>query len=272
MGIAVDEIIENVEITKKRRSGAFNMPSSHYHDHYEIYYLKKGKVRYFVGENIYDLDEGDVILIPPHEIHRTAALMNEGAERLLIAFTNEFIMYAPDDRIFSCFNVCYFKNPDVGDIIEKAASEYLNKDSFSDDLITGYIREILVVLSRSANINRISEKTFNDSIIQKAVHYICENYAKDLSLTMLSREFALSESHFSRQFKLFTGFGVAEYIATVRVQNAEKLLVTTKIPITQIAQNCGFNSSSYFAAVFKKIRGTSPASLRKKRRNKHETN
>ncbi len=268
MGIAVDEIIENVEITQKRRSGAFNMPASHYHDHYEIYYLKKGRVRYFVDERIYDLSEGDVILIPPHAIHRTAALMNEGAERLLIAFTNEFIMYSPGDRIFSCFDVCYFKNPPIKDAIEKAASEYSARDRYSDDLIAGYIREILVILKRSTDVNHTQEISENDSIIQSAVHYISENYSRELSLSLLAREFALSESHFSRQFKVYTGFGVNEYIATVRVKNAEKMLVTTKAPITEIAQNCGFNSSSYFAAVFKKVRGVSPISVRKKRGDK----
>lgn len=269
MGIAVDEIIENVEITEKRRSGAFNMPVSHYHDHYEIYYLKKGRVRYFVGERIYDLDEGDVILIPPHAIHRTASLKNEGAERLLIAFTNEFVMYSPGDRIFSGFEVCYYKKPPVKEIIEKAASEFFNKDRYSDELIAGYIRETLVHLKRISDVNYIEEKSDNDSIIQNAVHYICDNYSTDLTLTELAREFALSESHFSRQFKAYTGFGVNEYIATVRVKNAEKMLITTNSPITEIAQNCGFNSSSYFAAVFKKVRGTTPISVRKKRGNKN---
>ena len=83
---------------------------------------------------------------------------------------------------------------------------------------------------------------------------------------MIAENFALSESHFSRQFKLYTGFGVNEYISTVRVKNAEKLLATTTLPVTQIAQNCGFNSSSYFASVFKKVRGISPGEVRKKRR------
>lgn len=268
MGIAVDEIIENVEINEKHRSSAFNMPSAHYHDHYEIYFLKRGRVRYFVDERIYDLSEGDVILIPPHAIHRTAALMNEGAERILIAFTNEFIMCAPSDRVFRCFKERYFKAPPLKESVEKAASEYYNKDSYSDDLIAGYIREILVFLCRMSGAEKQQEVSFNDTIIQKAVLYIRDNYHQELSLSSLSREFALSESHFSRQFKAYTGFGVNEYIATVRIKNAEKLLVTTDLPVTEIAQNCGFNSSSYFAAVFKKVRGISPGKVRKKRGEK----
>ena len=264
MGIAIDEIIENIAVTKEKRAGAYNMLSSHYHDHYEIYLLTKGNVRYFVDERIYDLSEGDVVFIPPHVIHKTATLMNKGAERLLIAFTNEFIMYPPSDKIFSCFDVCYFKNPPVKDLIEKAAEEYFNKDRYSEDLIAGYIREILVKLRRSMDINNPDKSSENNSIIQNAVHYISKNYSNDISLSELAKKFAISESHFSRQFKAYTGFGLNEYISTVRVKNAEKLLVTTKLPVTEIAQNCGFNSSSYFAAVFKKVRGVSPITMRKK--------
>ncbi len=267
MGFAADEVIENIAVTKEIRAGAYNMPSAHYHDHYEIYYLAKGNVRYFIDEEIYDLEEGDVVLIPPHVIHKTATLMNKSAERILIAFTNEFIMYPQNDRIFSCFDISYFKVPPVKELIRKAEKEYFNKDRYSEDLIAGYIREILVTLERTVERKPYKENSLNCSIIQQAVHYISENYHSELSLSMLSSEFALSESHFSRQFKMHTGFGVNEYIVTVRVKNAERMLLTTNLPVTQIAQNCGFNSSSYFAAVFKKIRGKSPISVRKKRGN-----
>ena len=261
MGFAIDEVIENVAVTKERRASAYNMPSSHYHDHYEIYYLTKGSVRYFIDERVYDLNEGDVILIPPHVIHRTATLMNKGAERLLIAFTNEFIMYPQSDRIFSCFDVCYFKNPPIKDLVEKSAEEYFNKDRYSEDLIAGYIREMLVKLKRLTEENTFVPQSHNDSIIQNAVHYICNNYSKDLSLSVIAKKFALSESHFSRQFKLYTGFGVNEYISTVRIKNAEKMILTTSESITQIAQNCGYNSSSYFTAVFRKTLGITPKKL-----------
>ena len=265
MGFAFEEAIDTVAVTKEKRESSYKMPAAHYHNHYEIYYLIKGKVRYFINDRIYDINEGDVVLIPPHIIHKTAILMNESAERLLISFTNKFIVYPRNDEIFSCFENCYFKNPQIGGIVEKAADEFNNKDRYSDELIAGYIREILVKLNRLADKSAYQEVSWNNSIVQKAVLYICENYEKDISLSFLAKKFALSESHFSRQFKMYTGFGVSEYISTVRVKNAEKLLVTTKLSVTDVAQKCGFGSSSYFASVFKKIRGITPLAVRGKR-------
>lgn len=266
MGLATDEVIQNFAVTREKRAGAYNMISSHYHDHYEIYFLKKGNVRYFVGDKVFDLSAGDVVLISPHVIHKTATLKNQGAERILIAFTDKFIMYPKHDKIFSCFDTIYFKNAPVKELIEKAEEEARLSDRFCEDLIVGYIREILVTLTRLSKKAAPPDSLEKNSVIRRAVLYICENYSSEISLTMLARNFGASESHFSRQFKMFTGFGVNEYISTVRVKNAEKLLVTTNLSVTQIAQRCGFNSSSYFAAVFKKTRGISPCAMRKKRR------
>ena len=266
MRLALDEVIQNYTVTREKRASAYNMSSSHYHDHYEIYFLAKGSVRYFIEDRVFDLEEGDVVLIPPHVIHRTATLKNKSSERVVIAFTNKFIMYPKNDKIFSCFEVRYFKNPEVRELIERSENEFINKDRYSEELIAGYIREIIVKLKRLTDEIQDEKHTMSNSVIRNAVRYISDNYSQELSLSMLAENFGMSESHFSRQFKTFTGFGVNEYIATVRVKNAEKMLAVTKLPVTEIAQNCGFSSSSYFAAVFKKVRGITPGDVRKKRR------
>ena len=266
MRLAVEEIIQNYDITREKRASAYNMPDSHFHDHYEIYFLTKGSVRYFIEDRVFDLDAGDVVLIPPHAIHKTATLKNKGSERIVIAFKNEFIVYPQNDRLFSCFEIMYFKAPPIRELVEKAEKEFNYKDRYSEDLIAGYIREILIKLKRLTDITNPKEYSEKESVMQNAVRFISENYNQDLSLSMIAENFAVSESHFSRQFKAFTGFGVNEYISTVRVKNAEKMLVTTRMPITDIAQRCGFNSSSYFASVFKKVRGISPGEVRRNRR------
>ena len=52
------------------------------------------------------------------------------------------------------------------------------------------------------------------------------------------------------------------YISDVRIREAKKLLVTSKLNITQIAQAVGFDGSSQFSRTFKKIAGTSPLKYR----------
>ena len=68
----------------------------------------------------------------------------------------------------------------------------------------------------------------------------------------------IGPSYFSKQFKAITGVGLIEYLNLTRITAAEKLLTETNRPITEVAMECGFNDSNYFAAVFKKIKGITP--------------
>lgn len=100
-------------------------------------------------------------------------------------------------------------------------------------------------------------------MFRKIAEYITDNYSSEITLELLSKKFTISKSHMSRQFKAATGFNISEYISVVRIKNAQRLLLTTNYHITQIATMCGFNNSSYFTAVFKRILGISPLKLRK---------
>lgn len=258
---AYNEEISSYYIERRTRTNAVLMPSTHYHNHYEIYYLRKGKARYFIDNTTIDLNEGDMVLIPPYVIHRTAYIEDGELERLLITFTLDFMKKPEDDPVFRCFERYYIKKADVHkSLLNSIEAESNSPDEFSDELIRNYIATLLIRLSR------ITEKTAFEakapSFIQQITEYITENYATEITLDELSKEFSVSKSHLSRQFKAITGFGINEYITIVRVRNAERLILTTDLSITDIATLCGFNDSNYFSSVFKKLKGIPPLKFR----------
>lgn len=256
------ERISDYSIVREVREKPTSMLRAHYHGHYEIYYLASGKVRYFIENMTFDLKAGDMILIAPHIIHRTASIEDKSMERVLLSFRSEFIGRNGSDPIFKCFGRYFI--PDAGMLAPIFASiEKENKlsDGFSRDMIRCCIEMLLVRISRMKEADLLGNGA--PHTIQKIAKYISDNYAAEISLDMLSEKFAISKSHLSRQFKSATGFGLSEYISLVRVKNAQRLLMTTNRPVTEIATACGFNDSSYFSAVFKKFLGSSPLRLRK---------
>jgi transcriptional regulator GlxA family with amidase domain len=60
----------------------------------------------------------------------------------------------------------------------------------------------------------------------------------------------------------YTHTGILDYLTQYRVAHAQRLLVTTDLPVLEIALACGFNSLSRFYAAFKKICGRSPRTYR----------
>lgn len=237
------------------------MPVSHYHSYYEIYYLTKGNVRYFIDNTIYDLSAGDIVLIPPNIIHKTSVIDEGASERLLIWFTPEFLEKDRNDHVFDCFKKHHIKNvTKLNDILSSVETEHKTNDKFSKELIKTQIITLLIQLSRMSADKSNEVKT--PSFIQKISNYIGENFANEITLDNLCEEFSISKSHLSRLFKNSTGFGINEYITIVRIKNAERLILSTELPVTEIATRCGFNDSNYFSSVFKKIKGISPLKFR----------
>lgn len=117
---------------------------------------------------------------------------------------------------------------------------------------------MIVLLFRSEKKTKSENLSENEKIIQDAAKYISENFSDDITLKKLAEKYAMSESHFSRTFKKYTGLGVSKYVKLARLRYAEKLLKESKLSVTQVALTCGFNNSNYFISEFKRFKGITP--------------
>ena len=100
-------------------------------------------------------------------------------------------------------------------------------------------------------------KTF-DSILA----FVQRNTMQDITLRSIADACACSESTVSHLFKEYTNQSVKKYINNLRIKQAERLLVTTDLPIGNIATLCGLADTNYFSTVFKKNVGLSPVKYR----------
>ena len=245
------------------------MPQAHFHNKHELYYLEKGKTKYFIGDEIFLLEPGDMVFIPAGMFRKTDSGDFSGTSRLLFSFDDEFA--GEKDVIEGLKENKFIRMP--RDKLYKLQSIFNQIDEEERKKDAGYIRmqqllfkQMLIIISRYCSSE--NKKPLDDtvSLVQGIAKYISENFSDDLSLDMLSKKFALSPSHLSRLFKNVTGVGLSEYINISRITAAEKMLVQTDMPVTHIATACGFNDSNYFAAVFKKLKGITPKkySMKKK--------
>jgi AraC-like DNA-binding protein len=60
-----------------------------------------------------------------------------------------------------------------------------------------------------------------------------------------------------------TGFGFLDYLTQIRLQEAQRLLRTTALSLSDISEMCGFSGSNYFGDVFRRYTGLSPSAYRK---------
>ena len=239
------------------------MNNAHFHDVHELYFLESGETTYFIGNELYFLEKDDIIFVPKGVFHKTDSEENTTVERLLLSFNDDFVGAEFSRYLDELKNYKHIRFPrenvyKIKDIFQKIEKETKKKEQGFKQMQKLYLEELLVLISRYRLSQNSAPTEENYSIIQNAAKYISENFNEDLSLEFLSKKYAMSQSHFSRQFKSITGIYLNEYINISRITAAEKLLLTTALPITEIATRCGFNDSNYFAAVFKKIKGITP--------------
>lgn len=101
--------------------------------------------------------------------------------------------------------------------------------------------------------------------LDRAKDYIAQNFQRSLSLSEVASRTGFSVSRFSRCFKEAFGTGFSDYLLQLRCDHAKRLLETTRLSIGQIAQDCGFQSASYFIQQFKRRAGKTPQAYRQQK-------
>ena len=236
--------------------------TQHYHENYEIYYMKEGKCRYFIDGSFYDVEAGDTVFIPKGVIHKT----NYGPDlhsRLLINFSEEYVDGAFSE--FFCDIDFVYRGRELSErvkqIFEKIEAEYECSDKFVTEALKLCTCELLLLLLRNSKGKKVSERKKN--AIDRAIEFMNENYMLDIKLSDISDKESVTPEHLSREFKKSTGFGFNEYLTLLRVKKAEYMLKNEPGKnIGTIAYECGFNDSNYFSYRFKQIYGVSPKSIR----------
>ncbi len=234
------------------------MHRHHYHNFYEIYYMVDGKGTYFINDKIYDIMSGDIIIVPPNTIHSTD-YDNREYERILLEFSESMVPKQLRTKIRDIPNL--YRHPGISReiylIIKEIEREYKNPDEFSHDEINYLINHLIFTMLR--NLSAVKVVHSRDAVISEVIAFIKENYQTNISLQQIAEMHFISPEHLSRTFKRETNFGFNEFIALVRLQQAEILLKERgNRSISEIAYCCGFNDSNYFSDKFKRTYGMSP--------------
>ncbi|WP_165972093.1 helix-turn-helix domain-containing protein [Paenibacillus piri] len=108
------------------------------------------------------------------------------------------------------------------------------------------------------------KKSSNDRLIQEIKLYLDNEFKNtDLSLTLLSEKFMISEAYLSQFFKEQLGINFSDYLESRRLGYACKKLLATRQTINQISLDAGYNSANSFFKAFKRVHGMSPTEFRK---------
>ena len=146
--------------------------------------------------------------------------------------------------------------------IENLIDIIAGRKAATEPQISLLIYKILIALTEK-DYSVGGAKIIHENNIKSAIKYLNDNIGSKISVADLAAVAHISETHFSRLFKQFTGLSPYGFILISRINKAKFLLQNTDKSIAEIGFEAGFNSEANFVYSFKRNTGISPGKFRK---------
>lgn len=255
-----------------------NSDQMHSHKNFELNLITEGAGRRIVGNHISSYTPGDLVLLGPNISHCWEVLETEKDKEPECIVTHFYENIISSD---------FFNIPELEDVIEllkKADSGILFKGPKTERVEATLKRmvdlkglERYIGLLKVFNLLlKIEDREFlalpsslpssydkDRDQINKIYEYVFQNIQEGINLKEASKLVFMEPSSFCRYFKKKTNQTFMEYVKSVRIGIAAKLLAETDKPITQICYECGYNNLANFNHYFKVIMQKTPSEYRK---------
>lgn len=254
----------------------------HWHEEMELICVRSGTGRITVRGQQYDVQEGDLVVIPPRTVHSIQQLEEREMRYFNILFRLSLLEGLPGaaaflERFRSCgrgIPVLFPRDSEtnralLGVVLELGESR---KKEHTDYLLMIYshLYRILYIIGQECLTS--GEKTFRKNAsqekIQEILEYLQEQYAREITVGEAAARCGFSESHFMRLFRENTGTSFSQYVKLQRLNVAAQQLRTTEKRIGEIAEEAGFHNLSYFTRAFAEKYHATPSDYREIWRNK----
>lgn len=103
-----------------------------------------------------------------------------------------------------------------------------------------------------------------DALVARCQLWAASNYRSEAPVTQMVALSGLPERTFKRRFRQATAMSPLDYVHTLRLEEAKQLLEASELPVEAIAQEVGYQDSSFFGRLFKRKAALTPAQYRRR--------
>lgn len=251
---------------------------AHWHSAMEIINPVENIYDAVVNGESYHLNVGDILIIPPGEVHelitpasgrRFIYLMNISLIKELKGFAGiQSILSHPLLISKDAYPKIY---EDIYQILLQIRNEYFNNNEYAELTIQALLLNMFVKIGDNhnnaeelfPNVRLYKQKEYVQKFNQ-ALEYIDNHYMEDVTLEDVADQIGFSKYHFSRLFKQYTNYTFCDYLTYRRIKVAEDYLASPDYSVTEVAMQAGFSSISTFNRLFKQQKGCTPSEYRSK--------
>ena len=272
----------HVEPFQVRVADISRVGESHWHDYTQLWYTVSGSYDQVInGERIHQTP-GSLSLIFPFTIHSVDTSLSDPENTRVICitifedlFSKNIMPFRPLSYMASVFDkliltpiisLCGKEKERADELFEECLAEYMRHKEMQERKVFNGISNIFELLA-SSNSTKISDaklrRAHEQSIaISEAAQFISKNSKENIPLDEISKMTFMSKRSFNDKFKNCTGQNFYEFYMRSRMRHVIHYLRFTDMPLSAIAEECGFYDSVHLSHTLKNIYGLSPAELR----------
>ena len=255
---------------------------AHIHSAIEILFIESGDFLIYADDVPYHVSPGDTVLLRSKTIHRIYCKQCTDCGYYVLkidpslicdfSFPDQGYRYLirfvlNDRRSKTLWTAQEARESGILQALEIMKKEFQCRSFGYDIAMKVQTATILLAMLRIIAAAPEQDSSLDDENMVRRIYnamlYINAHYSENLTAEDCSSQAYMSYSYFSRCFRRVSGKSFKEYLNLVRINHAEKALLSGESSITEIASSCGFNSVSYFISTYKKIKGITPLEFRK---------
>lgn len=223
---------------------------------FDITYVIEGRGVYIINGVQYEVKRGDLLCIPRGSIRMAQCIVDD----LMSLYSANFKLYdmngQPADLPLPLLTNIGIKSDLIG-LFRELSNTWVRKEIGYHIKTRGLL---LVIIHRIVELILLKkDPASTDSRVKKAMDYISENYASNVSVKEIANLVGLNTVYFGALFKKETGILVNQYLTQTRINHAEDMLQNGECNVSEAAERCGYNDLSHFRKQFKMIKGYSPS-------------
>lgn len=243
----------------------------HKHDDWlEILFARSGSGVYIVDETRYPIREGDLILCNAGTLHDEDPACGDNLNTLCVGVTDVHIPGLPSNCLIDASYTPVFPAGESAGTIEYLMTGIYSMladdpDRFAETchyMMMALVSKVLATIRAYCALHGDTLRRQPDIIAAQVKAYINAHFEENFSLRDISEAVRVSPYYLAHVFKDQTGYSPKQYALRRRLGEAQTLLITTRISVTDIALRVGFGSLSHFNNMFSKYIGMSPSSYR----------
>lgn len=225
------------------------IPIPHIHSHLELIYMEKGRSIVFVDNEELLIEEGDLFMAFPNQIHYYQDCSPVNGYLLIFAvdlfkeFRELFLSQRPRIPILKSNQL---SASDINGLLAEIEKNNKRETFFDKTAAKGYL---LALLSKILPLFEMISASFSHDSIKSVLTYCSENYMEPITLERVAEELDLNKYYVSHIFNERMKISFTEFVNGLRLEHACNLLeVGTKI--TDVAFASGFSSVRTFNRIF----------------------